>query len=183
MRDEIAKIRVPESKREEFIRLWKSLYIPFELRANESYSTQNQVQNILMDMDTSYYSRKLLRASEKHEAMFFEILRRFERAGFEDLLKYLQNKTQSYQSLTSSVVQAYLELENTWLMERRILRRAFFGYIGRRDKRWSKTIRYLANSQEVIAFPVGLRHIMCSKLGLTLYSRIQDLNPQRLYVE
>lgn len=187
--EDVKKVLLHHSTTPQIIKSIENLeeLISCDMKVNEHYTKKNRVEHHFIDLPRPGYQDFL----NAHLVGLSQHLNGFEEEGVRGHIStYLgeMNKTIPYQDL-KTFADKRMEKEGTLEGEAFLLYHAtrptpgrkYFGQrrLGRRDSFMANRIKELYHPDKTIVFPVGLLHALESKLGITAYSKIQDLNPER----
>lgn len=148
----------------------------FEYNTNREYAAEHGIEHVLADLP----GRQIGNVLEMEVLTKIWLLK--VEAGFTDLKEWVDNSYAARNPSQSFIRQQWdvlLWMEKNWLGSVGGVIRRIRGNIGKADIHMESVIRELHGLEEVIAFPVGMAHVMDSRAKRTLYSRLKDLNPER----
>jgi len=156
-----------------------STSLGFEYYTNKQYAREHSIPNHMIDMPGG--QSKLYNQLEQGLEW---VLKQARNNGGLDIRRWIR-KFRKSQNITPEQLREKWELfsglEGTFKGEGvLLLARATTGRIGKPDKYMAKQIRKLYEPDKIIVYPVGMLHALESKSRSTLYSKIKDLNPERI---
>ncbi len=163
----------------DYLDLLRTMSLGFELSTNLAYAREKGIECHLAD--TTEGCSSLIDIAENY---FYNTLKSSKQNGekidFEKSARHVKSHVPLSQKGVREILLHFKRWENTLLNEVFLFVCKRLKIIGERDKYMERIAREFYSSGKVIAFPVGAFHTLNSFSGETLYSRIKDLNPERI---
>lgn len=161
---------------DDFIRTYQAS-LCFEIPFNIEYSKNRSIPHHMIDSPKA--QQKVYRSLEKKVGTLIERANEEEHINVQSWLESYEACPEFYDENPKEGWQIIKEIETHFMGELLIFYSRFRSSLGK-DKYLEDKIRELYEPGKIIAFPVGMLHITESMLGQTLYSRLKDLNPERI---
>lgn len=175
--------KVPSYKNgvDDFIKI----FLPFEYDVNEEYSKTNKLSHHLIDLPGSGFNKLFVKTIEKSFPSFKKTVEDYLRVFGPDNLKRDFETTLGKKAIRDpeqmrKTWEKYSRSEKSLGHEFSLLTFSLIGALGKRDKYMEDRIRELYDPGKVITCTVGMAHTLESRTKKTLYSKIKDLDVERV---
>ena len=177
---QLDKISNDKSGKEKVRGMFELVAYGFPLGFNRKYAAQNGIYHVFADLPHAHSGncQTISGLGEMILALISSHNGEIEENAFKamELMKD-RPPTQEY---LQNVWEYYMRTENSLSNELKLFKLRLAGLIGKRDAHMETMIRAIYPRGGIIVYPVGFVHLQDSILKSTLYSRIKDLNPERI---